>query len=73
MTGAFDRYWLTLVGWRAVLTAPEPEERDGCIVHVGLADYVGKGCPRPVCGLPVVRYGLCRKHLRERVRLGGPP
>jgi hypothetical protein len=25
----------------------------------------------PKCGLPVVAYGLCFKHYRDRLRLGG--
>lgn len=51
----------------------------GChvtIYHRGRIHYGkggGRGSELPKCGLPVVKYGLCERHLADRVRLGGTP
>jgi hypothetical protein len=45
--------------------------KPGCQVTVDLTKCTGGW--HPLCGLPVVKYGLCAQHYADRIRLGGQP
>lgn len=73
ITHLLDEHWPNsgVNGWYLadLIRAAQLSEPQGC--KVTLTTNARPGYDKERCGLPVVAHGLCRKHLDDRLRLGG--